>query len=208
MTAPSSNSLNETRKDLRAEWYREWYLYYSAYAGWIPRPPPINWIGMALSAIWLVAYLVIYPSIPLPTPRTHWQGIGMPGHCQPWTAICEMQKVEEELSEIRGKYFNKVLATSVVKLAEDREMSEFISRAARVRFEENCAACHGTSGAGLASMPDFAPALDDNIWLHGGDVQAIKKSIQNPTIHPFGLVQRNDDLDAKMMAVYVSHLAR
>lgn len=56
------------------------------------------------------------------------------GHCQPWTAICEMQRAEEELNEVRGRYLNKIRAMSVVELIEDIEMSEFISRAGRVRF--------------------------------------------------------------------------
>ncbi len=203
MTSFSQNKTAQDREDLREEWYLEWYLYYSAYAGWIPKPPPIYWIGMALSAIWLAAYLVIYPSIP--TLKSHWQGTGMPGHCQPWTAICEMQKAEEELNDARGKYFNKIRAVSVVELAESSEMSDFISKAGRVRFEDNCAACHGKSGAGIADMPD-SPALNDNIWLHGGDVRSIRASIQNPTVHPFGLAQRIDDTSAKMLAVYVSQL--
>jgi len=203
MTGFSSPSKTaQDREDLRDEWYREWNLY----AAWIPKPPPIYWIGMALSAIWLVAYLVIYPSIP--TLNTHWQGTGMPGHCQPWTAICEMLKAEEELNEARDREFNKIRATSAVELAEDSEVSEFISFAGRVRFEDNCAACHGKKGAGIADMLELAPALNDKIWLHGGHVQAIKESIQSPVIHPFGLVQRIDDASAKMLAVYVSRLGQ
>jgi peptidoglycan-associated lipoprotein len=85
------------RVDLRSEWYAE----FNEYAASINRPPRIYWVGMVLSAIWLVGYLIIYPSIPMVTSHGHWQGIGMPGGCRPWTAICEMQRAEDELNEIR-----------------------------------------------------------------------------------------------------------
>jgi len=91
------------REDLRGEWYAE----YDIYSASINRPPRIYWIGMLLSAIWLVGYLIIYPSIPMVTSHGYWQGIGIPGGCQPWTAICEMQKAQDELNEIRSHMRDK-----------------------------------------------------------------------------------------------------
>lgn len=90
----------EERVDLRSEWYAE----FDVYAASINRPPRIYWLGMILSAIWLVGYLIIYPSIPMVTAHGYWQGIGVPGGCQPWTAICEMEKAQSELNEVREKY--------------------------------------------------------------------------------------------------------
>lgn len=81
----------QDRADLRDEWYG----FDRAY---IQNPPKIYWFGMWLSAIWLVVYLLIYPSIPLPWAQTHWQGLGVPNGCQPWTAICEMQQDERALA--------------------------------------------------------------------------------------------------------------
>lgn len=185
------------RGDLRDEWYGFDLAY-------VNRPPNIYWIGVVLSAFWLLGYLLTYPSIP--TLKTHWQGIGIPGHCQPWTAICEMQRAEEELNEVRGRYLNKIRAMSAVELAEDIEMSEFISRAGRVRFEDNCAGCHGKNGTGIVKSSGMASVLNATTWQHGGDVRSIKASIQNPTVHRFGLAQRNNDSSAKILAVYVGQL--
>lgn len=77
--------MENKRMDCRAEWYRD----FDPLAASKPHIPRIYWLGMLASAIWLVAYLLIYPSIPLP--GGHSRGIGEPGGCQPWTAICEQE---------------------------------------------------------------------------------------------------------------------
>ena len=76
--------------DLRSEWYAE----FNEYAASINRPPRIYWLGMVLSAIWLVGYLIIYPSIPMVTSHGHWQGTGMPGGCQPWSVVSDLRDAE------------------------------------------------------------------------------------------------------------------
>ena len=98
------------RYDDREEWYSD-YLRYTAY---INQPPRWYWIGMIASALWLVIYLLVYPSIPLL--HSHWQGLGVPGGCQPWTAICEMQHDEKVLQDVRGNYFDNIRKTSSVEL--------------------------------------------------------------------------------------------
>ena len=44
-------------------------------------------------------------------------------------------------------------------------------------FKEQCAACHGADGAGNAEFG--APALNNDIWLYGGDKEAVVESIAN-----------------------------
>lgn len=89
MMGPEPNPMTE-RVDLRAEWYRD----FDPWAASRPRIPVLYWIGMVASAVWLVAYLLIYPSIPLP--GGHWRGLGEPGGCQPWTAICEQERKQKQ----------------------------------------------------------------------------------------------------------------
>jgi len=191
----------QLREDLRDEWYGFDRPY-------INSPPKIYWLGMVLSALWVLGYLLIYPSIPFAFSQTHWKGIGMPGGCQPWTAICEMQQAEYKLNAVRGGHLDKILAIPVADLAENREMVEFVSRAGRVVFADNCAGCHGRLGIGIAKLAGLAPALNDAVWLHGGDVQSIQLSIRNPALHPAGLIQRYDETATKLLAVYVSGLAK
>lgn len=87
----------------------------------------------------------------------------------------------------------------VTELLADSEMNEFLFRAGRVKFGDDCAACHGTSGFGTAA----AHALYDEIWLHGGEADAIHASILNLDVHLFGLVSHLDAVYAKVMAVHI-----
>jgi cytochrome c oxidase cbb3-type subunit 3 len=190
----------QQRYDDRGEWFREWDPWNST----INVPPNWYWLGMALSALWVVIYLLIYPSIPLV--NGHWQGLGVPGGCQPWTAICEMQQGESVVNEVRGRYLDKIQKASVEEVLADSGLSEFVQSAGKVRFDDHCAACHGTHGIGTAGFADIAPVLNDEVWLHGGQMKAIKQSIENPKFHPAGLIQRNDELHTKILAVYVYKL--
>lgn len=185
------------RFDDRGEWFREW----DSWSGVSYGPPRWYWLGMTLSALWIAVYLLIYPSIPLL--QGHWQGLGVPGGCQPWTAICEMQQGEAKLDAMRGRYLDKIQKASVEEVLASAELSEFSQRASKARFGDHCAACHGSHGQGIVGLTDIVPALNDAVWLHGGDVKAIQKSVQNPKFHPAGLIRRNDESSTKMLAVYV-----
>ncbi len=187
----------EVRVDDRGEWFREW----DSYSNYINHPPRWYWIGMVLSALWIVVYLLIYPSIPLM--NTHWQGLGVPGGCTPWTVICEMQQDEAALNQVRGVYLDRIRLSSVDELLADSEMSEFISRAGRVLFADNCSACHGKEGKGISKIPEMAPVLTDSSWLHGADVKAIQACIRNPMVHPYALAKPVEEVNTKILALYV-----
>ncbi len=69
-------------------------------------------------------------------------------------------------------------------------------------FAENCAACHGPAGAGMAAVG--APALNDAIWLYGGSEGAVRKQILAPRHGVMPAWQgRLDPVTIKMLAVYV-----
>jgi cytochrome c oxidase cbb3-type subunit 3 len=69
-------------------------------------------------------------------------------------------------------------------------------------FADNCAACHGPAGAGMPVMG--APALNDAIWLYGGNEAAVKKQILAPR---HGVMPawngRLDPVTIKMLSAYV-----
>lgn len=69
-------------------------------------------------------------------------------------------------------------------------------------FADNCAACHGPTGAGLAEMG--GPALNDAIWLYGGSEAAVTKQILAPRhgVMP-AWAGRLDPVTIKMLAAYV-----
>ncbi|MEO1731612.1 MAG: cytochrome-c oxidase, cbb3-type subunit III [Pseudomonadota bacterium] len=69
-------------------------------------------------------------------------------------------------------------------------------------YAQNCAACHQPNGAG--DPIQGAPALNDAIWLYGGDIANIRQQIKAPRhgVMP-GWQDRLDPVTIKMLAAYV-----
>ncbi len=133
----------------------------------LTNPPPRWWtIAFYLSVVWVVAYLVIYPSIPLAT--GHYKGlIG-------WTSINEYKEAVAKNDAIRQPYLDKLETMSAQEILNDPEMLNFANSSTKALFGDNCAACHGSNGQGIAGM--FPVLLDDD-WLFGGTVSDITTTI-------------------------------
>jgi cytochrome c oxidase cbb3-type subunit 3 len=72
-------------------------------------------------------------------------------------------------------------------------------------FADNCAACHGDAGKGNQEVG--APNLTDGIWLYGGKLADIEKTIETGRggVMPYW-VGRLDPVTIKMLAAYVHSL--
>lgn len=72
-------------------------------------------------------------------------------------------------------------------------------------FAENCAACHGEKGEGMREVG--SPRLNDAIWLYGGDVDALTRSV---ALARFGVMPawgtRLSEADIRSVALYVHGL--
>lgn len=72
-------------------------------------------------------------------------------------------------------------------------------------YAENCASCHGEQGEGIQEMG--APALNDAIWLYGGEPSQITAQINRPQLGVMPFWQgRLGDNTIKMVTVYVHSL--
>lgn len=72
-------------------------------------------------------------------------------------------------------------------------------------FADNCAACHGEAGGG--SQEFGAPALNNNIWLYGGDKASIVETISKSrrgVMPAWG--KHLDEATVKQLAIYVHSL--
>ncbi len=69
-------------------------------------------------------------------------------------------------------------------------------------YAQNCAACHQPAGGG--DPQQGAPALNDAIWLYGGDMDDVRAQILNPRhgVMP-GWSDKLDPVTIKMLAAYV-----
>lgn len=75
----------------------------------------------------------------------------------------------------------------------------------KVIFEENCASCHGENGGGVTDLG--APALNNALWLYGGDKATLVETIWNSrsgVMPAWGKVL--DDITVKQLAIYVHSL--
>ena len=141
--------------------------------GDLTNQPPKWWmLGLTASAIWVVVYFLYYPSIPVSNTHSFFKGIGG------WTAISEMEADKSVVDEVRGQYEAKLQGKTPAEILANSELTEYVTRSGKVLFGDNCAACHGTNGAGTTDKQGlFAPILVDNDWLYGGKIGDIYTSI-------------------------------
>ncbi len=95
-------------------------------------------------------------------------------------------------------------AEYVLKLSGQEHDAAAAERGAQI-YAEQCAVCHGDDGGGNAELG--APALNNQIWLYGGDRQAIIQTItnaRNSAMPAWG--ERLDEATVKQLAVYVYSL--
>ena len=132
----------------------------------LKNPPPRWWmISFYASVIWVVAYLLLYPSIPLITGNT----AGILG----WTGVKEFKEGMKEVEAIRAPLNKRIKETGVAEILKDPDLSQFAIASSNVLFGDNCAPCHGTGGQGATG----SPVLADDDWLYGGGIESIVETI-------------------------------
>ena len=128
--------------------------------------PPKWWMwGMYASVALIVVYAIVYPMIPLVS--THTKGV------TGWTSIGEFKEDMAAIEAVRAQYEEQLPGESAAAILADQELSNYVTRSAKVLFGDNCAACHGSGGQG---NPGF-PVLADDDWLFGGSIDKIQESI-------------------------------
>ncbi len=133
----------------------------------LTNPPPRWWmIAFHASWIWCIVYFILYPAIPL----VHDSTKGILG----WTMITEFKADVAENEALKAPFLKKVAAMDGQQLLADDGMKSFAESSAKALFGDNCAGCHGAGGQGA---PGLFPALVDDDWLYGGDIDTIIESI-------------------------------
>jgi len=162
--------------------------------------PPKWWMwGLHASWIIVVLYTIYYPSWPLVT--SHFKGLAG------WTSIGEYKKDLATLDTVRAKYEDKLPGMTAAAILADDELSNYVVRSAKVLFGDNCAACHGTGGAG---NPGY-PVLVDDDWLWGGTIETIEQTVtmgRNGMMPKMGGAQLTDaEIDSLANAIHSGKVA-
>jgi cytochrome c oxidase cbb3-type subunit 3 len=104
---------------------------------------------------------------------------------------------------LTGRQIREVVAH--VQAISEQTSDPTLAEAGKAVFAEQCAVCHGESGAGNKELG--APNLADRIWLYGGDeaslIQTISRSRQGVMPAWEG---RIDEVTLKLLAVYIHAL--
>jgi len=161
-------------------------------------PPPRWWmIGLHISWISVVVYLILFPSLPL----IHGATKGILG----WTSIKRFDAQVAEIEAIRKPYDEKLKGMTVEEILKDNELLTFAQGGARVLFGDHCAPCHGSGGQG---GPGF-PVLADDVWLYGGTADTIVETItdgREGSMPAHGSTLSKEELDNVVQ--YVAGLSR
>lgn len=104
-----------------------------------------------------------------------------------------------------GEQTVKNLAQYVLSLSGEPHDAK-MAAAAEPIFKDTCAACHGADGKGTQALG--APNLTDHIWLHGGSLADIEKTIHDGRQgHMPNWDKRLSDDDIHVLAAYVYHVS-
>lgn len=134
----------------------------------LTNPPPKWWmLGLHASWILVVVYSILYPTWPLI--NTHTKGV------MGWTSIGEYKQDLEAIEAVRAGHEEQIKGMSAAQMLAAEDKADYIKASAKVLFGDNCAACHGSGGAG---NPGY-PILADDDWLYGGSVETIETTITN-----------------------------
>lgn len=130
-------------------------------------PLPKWWLYVFYATIiWSIGYYVLYPA--WPSFSSHTTGL------LNYSARTDIARDLREQAEQRAPYVTRIRQASLEQIRSEPQLLGFAIAGGRSVFADNCAGCHGSSGAGAKGFPNLA----DDDWLWGGDLQAIHATIR------------------------------
>ena len=130
-------------------------------------PMPRWWLlTFYASIVFAIAYVVVYPAIPLLAKGTE----GLWG----WSSRGQLAAEMEQENARRESLYAALAQTPVEALPEKPELLRAAIEGGRAAFKVNCVQCHGAGGAGIVGK---YPNLNDDDWLWGGDLKALEKTL-------------------------------
>lgn len=111
-----------------------------------------------------------------------------------------------------GRNANMLSWSAILDESAIRRVSEYVltlsdapgaDAPGRASYEQYCAACHGVEGQGTPALG--APRLSDNIWLYGGSLAEVEKTLRDGRQgHMPGFAGRLDDMQIKLLVAYLA----
>jgi cytochrome c oxidase cbb3-type subunit 3 len=129
-------------------------------------PLPRWWvITFYITIVWAIGYWIVYPAWPTISSNT----AGLFGYSSRADVAVELANLEK----IRGAKMAALATASLADIEKDPAMLGLARAKGKTVFGDNCAACHGTGGAGAKGFPN----LNDDDWLWGGSLEQIQQTL-------------------------------
>lgn len=129
-------------------------------------PLPRWWVWTFYATIvWSLGYMIAYPAWPLVRSATS----GVLGYSS--RADLKSELAAADLS--RAEYRTLISEKELSDILADDNLRSFAAAAGGAAFRVNCIQCHGSGAMGSPGYPN----LNDDEWLWGGDIDAIRTTI-------------------------------
>jgi len=143
-------------------------------------PLPKWWLMVLyVTIVWSIGYWVVYPAWPSLTNYT--KGV------IEYNSRAELSQTLASAEAAQSQWLSLIDQRSVEEIESDPELLNFAMAGGRAAFNENCAPCHATGGAG---RPGF-PVLADDEWIWGGTLADIQQTVQHG-------IRAADDADTRV----------
>lgn len=139
-------------------------------------PLPRWWLWtFYITVIWGLAYMVVYPAVPLIKQATQ----GVIGY----DSRASLQADIDHFNQANAPLDTALVSTELEDIAARADLAHYAATGGAAVFKTFCAQCHGAGAAGTKGYPNL---LDDE-WLWGGSIEDIHLSIRH------GINQESDD---------------
>ncbi|MEQ1541748.1 MAG: cytochrome-c oxidase, cbb3-type subunit III [Novosphingobium sp.] len=136
-------------------------------------PLPRWWvITFALTIVFSLGYVIVYPAIPLLDKGTQ----GMWG----WSSRGQLAAETETAEAARAESNAQIAALPLTQIAANKDLMDKALAGGSAAFRQNCVQCHGSGAAGGIGYPN----LNDDDWLWGGNVNEIHQTLLHGVRHP------------------------
>ncbi len=136
-------------------------------------PMPRWWLWVFyVTHIWALAYIILYPSIPLLKDAT----TGLLG----WHSRTEVAEQLSAADTARAQLFSRIRDLPLEDIAKDPELRDVAFRAGSSAFKVNCVQCHGADASGGVGFAN----LNDDDWIWGGSLEQIHQTITHGVRYP------------------------
>lgn len=129
-------------------------------------PLPRWWLWTFYGCIaWAIVYWVLMPAWPGVSGYTH----GLLGD----SARGDVARQLDRLKAQRAAGLVRLRDASLEQIEANPDLQAYAMQVGASVFGDNCATCHGAGGGGGKGYPN----LRDDVWLHGGSLEDIQKTI-------------------------------